>query len=121
MAEEVEPVVDIHISKDEFKQLLAQTREGGYINLTYNPDNALHTKIIDAALDAELIEEEPQADDEIEFTADFNIFLMNLDNLQNFGPAPDVAPEEQPGDPGAAGGRRRRKTRRRKTKKHLKK
>ncbi len=108
MAEELQPV-DIHISTDEFEQILAGTQESGYIKLTYNPNNPLHTKIIDAALDTELIDEEPEEGDEIEFSADFNIFLMNLADVTNNGPAEGE-------DPGAAGGKRRntgrRKTRR---------
>ena len=117
MAEQIE---DIHISTDEFEQLLTGTRESGRIRITYDPTNGLHTKLIDAALDAELIDDEPDEGDEIEFSADFNIFLMNLADVTNNGPAPDVEPEEQPGDPGAAGGKRRsrlnKKTRRSKRK-----
>lgn len=112
-------VEDIHLSVAEFKQLLPGIRESGAIRIAYNPMNGLHAKIIDAMLDAKLLDEEPAEGDDIQFSADFNVFMMNVEDVQNLGPAADVAPEEQPQDPGAAGGRRSRlhkKTRRAKRK-----
>lgn len=113
---------DIHISKTEFKELLDATRpNSGAIRIVYDPDSSLHANIVEQALDSGMLQEEPTEGDQIQFSADFNIFLMNLDDVQNLGPPADVAPEEEAGDPGAAGGRRRRRKTHRKTKKNSKK
>lgn len=110
---------DIHISKAEFKKLQDVTQPSGMIRIVYDPDDSLHANIVEQALDQGLLQEEPQMGDTIQFSADFNIFLMNLDDFENKG---QIEPREQEEDPNVPGGRRRpRRKTHRKTKKNLKK
>jgi len=94
---------DIHLSKAEFKELLNAPRPSGMIRIKYDPDNSLHSNIVEGAVDAGLLEAEPSRNDVIQFSADFNIFMMNADDFEIV--------EEGSEDPGAAeGGRRKRKS-----------
>lgn len=104
---------DLRLSKAEFEQLLKATRPSGMIRIKYDPDNSLHENIVEGAMDAGLLEEEPNRNDVIQFSADFNIFMMNADDFEIV--------EEGSEDPGAAEGGKRKRKSRRKTKRVSKK
>lgn len=104
---------DIRLSKAEFKELQDATRPSGMIRIKYDPDNDLHAEIVNGAVDSGLLEEQPNPNDVIQFSADFNIFMMNMDDFQIV--------EEGSEDPGSAEGGKRKRKSRRKTKRASKK